>query len=97
MNSLPILALGLVVSSYKSRHGIRARTVKGAPTFAEVLPMLKAALAGPTVYQHSGFDRSAVAAACIKVSAQSTAPLQMAFAGQPRITDFAARSPPRHR
>ena len=38
--------------------------LKGAPTFAEVLSMLRDALAGQTVYQHSGFDRSAVAAAC---------------------------------
>lgn len=45
-------------------HGISARTVKGAPTFAEVLPVLRDALSGATVYQHSGFDRSAVAAAC---------------------------------
>lgn len=45
-------------------HGISARTVKDAPTFAEVLPVLRDALAGQAVYQHSGFDRSAVAAAC---------------------------------
>lgn len=45
-------------------HGISARTVQGAPTFAEVLPVLRDALSGATVYQHSGFDRSAVAAAC---------------------------------
>ncbi|NGQ92453.1 3'-5' exonuclease [Rhodobacter sp. HX-7-19] len=45
-------------------HGISARTVQGAPTFAEVLPVLRDALNGATVYQHSGFDRSAVAAAC---------------------------------
>lgn len=45
-------------------HGISARSVKGAPTFGEVLPVLRDALAGQTVYQHSGFDRSAVAAAC---------------------------------
>jgi DNA polymerase III epsilon subunit-like protein len=45
-------------------HGISARTVQGAPTFAEVLPVLQDALNGATVYQHSGFDRSAVAAAC---------------------------------
>jgi DNA polymerase III epsilon subunit-like protein len=45
-------------------HGISARTVQGAPTFAEVLPILRDALNGATVYQHSGFDRSAVAAAC---------------------------------
>ncbi|MCU0732664.1 MAG: 3'-5' exonuclease [Hyphomonas sp.] len=45
-------------------HGISARTVQGAPTFGEVLPVLRDALNGATVYQHSGFDRSAVAAAC---------------------------------
>jgi len=45
-------------------HGISARTVQGSPTFAEVLPVLQNALNGGTVYQHSGFDRSAVAAAC---------------------------------
>jgi DNA polymerase III epsilon subunit-like protein len=45
-------------------HGISARTVQGAPTFAEVLPVLKDVLNGATVYQHSSFDRSAVAAAC---------------------------------
>ncbi|MFZ9198477.1 MAG: exonuclease domain-containing protein [Paracoccaceae bacterium] len=45
-------------------HGISARTVKGSPTFAEVLPILRNALNCATVYQHSGFDRSAVAAAC---------------------------------
>ena len=45
-------------------HGISAHTVQGAPTFAEVLPVLQNALQGATVYQHSGFDRSAVSAAC---------------------------------
>ncbi|SUB01468.1 DNA polymerase III subunit epsilon [Pannonibacter phragmitetus] len=45
-------------------HGISARTVQGAPTFAEVLTVLRNALAGTVIYQHSGFDRSAVAAAC---------------------------------
>ncbi|WP_328585832.1 exonuclease domain-containing protein [Phaeovulum vinaykumarii] len=45
-------------------HGISACTVQGAPTFSEVLPVLRDALKGATVYQHSGFDRSAVAAAC---------------------------------
>lgn len=45
-------------------HGISARTVQGAPTFTEILPVLRDALNGATVYQHSGFDRSAVAAAC---------------------------------
>ncbi|MES2916634.1 MAG: 3'-5' exonuclease [Pseudomonadota bacterium] len=45
-------------------HGISARTVQGSPTFAEVLPVLRDALDGATVYQHSGFDRGAIAAAC---------------------------------
>ena len=45
-------------------HGISARTVQGAPTFAQLLPLLQDALAGAIVYQHSGFDRSAIAAAC---------------------------------
>ncbi len=45
-------------------HGINARTVQGAPTFGEVLPVLRDALGAVTVYQHSGFDRGAVAAAC---------------------------------
>ena len=54
-------------------HGITARTVRGAPTFQEVLPMLEAALEGWVVYQHSGFDRSAIAAAC--ASAGVSAPL----------------------
>jgi DNA polymerase-3 subunit epsilon len=47
-------------------HGISASTVQGAPTFGEVLPILRDALSGATVYQHSGFDRSAVAAGCKK-------------------------------
>ena len=45
-------------------HGISARTVQGAPTFAEVLPVLQDALKGAAVYQHSSFDRTAVVAAC---------------------------------
>lgn len=45
-------------------HGISARTVQASPTFAEVLPVLRDALDGATVYQHSGFDRGAIAAAC---------------------------------
>lgn len=45
-------------------HGIAAKTVRGAPRFGEVLPILADALRGPVVYQHSGFDRSAVSAAC---------------------------------
>lgn len=45
-------------------HGISARTVQGAPTFADVLPTLRDALDGAIVYQHSGFDRSSIKAAC---------------------------------
>lgn len=45
-------------------HKISAKTVQGAPRFHEVLPMLKEALQGRIVYQHSGFDRSAISAAC---------------------------------
>ncbi len=54
-------------------HGITARTVRGVPTFKELLPMLEAALEGGIVYQHSGFDRSAISAAC--ANAGISAPL----------------------
>ena len=49
---------------FSGLHGITSDTVTGAPTFAETLPMLQQALDGHTVYQHSGFDRSAIRAAC---------------------------------
>jgi DNA polymerase-3 subunit epsilon len=45
-------------------HKIDAQTVRGAPLFHDVLPVLTDALKRGVVYQHSGFDRSAVAAAC---------------------------------
>jgi len=45
-------------------HKINAKTVRRAPRFHEVLPMLSDALQGRVVYQHSGFDRSAITAAC---------------------------------
>ncbi|MFC2970188.1 exonuclease domain-containing protein [Acidimangrovimonas pyrenivorans] len=45
-------------------HGITKDMVQGAPTFAQVLPVLEEALNGHIIYQHSGFDRSAFAAAC---------------------------------
>lgn len=45
-------------------HKIDAKTVRGAPRLREVLPMLADALRGCVVYQHSGFDRSAIMAAC---------------------------------
>lgn len=47
-------------------HGISAQTVAGAPTFAEVMVLLRKALQGLTVYQHSNFDCSAITAACEK-------------------------------
>lgn len=45
-------------------HGISAKTVRGAPRFREVLPVLAEALQGYVIYQHSSFDRGAVAKAC---------------------------------
>lgn len=45
-------------------HGIENQTVLGAPYFDDVLPLLKNFLKKHIVYQHSGFDRSAIAAAC---------------------------------
>ena len=47
-------------------HGIFGRTVLGAPSFGRVLPMLERALSGQIVYQHSGFDRNAISAACLR-------------------------------
>ncbi|OHV85440.1 hypothetical protein LCM4579_01235 [Ensifer sp. LCM 4579] len=45
-------------------HGIEAEKVVGAPSFSELLPMLDALLTQSTIYQHSSFDFSAIAAAC---------------------------------
>ena len=45
-------------------HGITNMTVSGAPTFEQVLPVLEGTLGGIPVFQHSGFDRSAIRAAC---------------------------------
>ncbi|WP_347268601.1 3'-5' exonuclease [Paracoccus sp. (in: a-proteobacteria)] len=45
-------------------HGITARDVADAPRFADILGLLEASLASLTIYQHSGFDRSAITAAC---------------------------------
>lgn len=53
---------------WSSLHGISAKTVQGAPTFAEVLPVLNTVLRDHVVYQHSGFDRSAILAACTQNS-----------------------------
>jgi len=45
-------------------HGITNTMVQGAPTISTVILALDGILQGQTVYQHSGFDRSAVRAAC---------------------------------
>lgn len=45
-------------------HGITNAMVQGAPTINAVISALDGILQGQTVYQHSGFDRSAVRAAC---------------------------------
>lgn len=50
--------------AFTGLHGIDARMVQGAPTFDAVLNLLEPALNGHTVYAHSGFDRSAIRAAC---------------------------------
>jgi len=49
---------------FTALHGISADTVRGAPKFPDVLDLLRDQLSGATVYQHSGFDRSAIEAAC---------------------------------
>lgn len=49
---------------FSGLHGITADMVQGAPTIGTVLDALELFLAGQPVYQHSGFDRSAVRAAC---------------------------------
>ena len=46
-------------------HGITGRTVIGAPLFHQVLPLLTDVLAERTIYQHSGFDRSAMTRASL--------------------------------
>ena len=48
-------------------HGISAQTVAASPVFAEVIAVLNEALQGLTVYQHSRFDCSAIAAACEQI------------------------------
>lgn len=48
-------------------HGISAQTVAGAPVFAEVIAVLRGALQGLTVYQHSSFDCGSINAACQQI------------------------------
>lgn len=45
-------------------HGISARTVEGAPTFAQIWPGLQRLLARHPLVQHSRFDEHAINAAC---------------------------------
>jgi len=48
-------------------HGITADMVEGAAGIEEVLALLEKRLEGVPVYQHSGFDRSAIRAACAAI------------------------------
>lgn len=53
-------------SSFNTRiHGITADHVIGAPTFAEVQPIIAGHLAGRITVAHSLFDKGALAAACL--------------------------------
>lgn len=52
---------------FTNLHGISAQTVAGAPVFAEVIAVLREALQGLAVYQHSSFDCGAVTAACQRI------------------------------
>jgi len=49
--------------AFTGLHGIDNKMVLDGPTFAEVLPVLEECIGGVEVYQHSGFDRSAIRAA----------------------------------
>lgn len=49
---------------FTSLHGIDPGMVRGAPCIDVVLDTLEPLLKGCKVYQHSGFDRSAIRAAC---------------------------------
>ncbi len=50
--------------TFTGLHGISQSTVRGAPKFADALSFIESPLGGFSVYQHSGFDRSAFRAAC---------------------------------
>ena len=45
-------------------HGIDAQTVKGAPSFAQIVPKLRPALEAHPLVQHSRFDEKAFDSAC---------------------------------
>ncbi|MCV2893726.1 exonuclease domain-containing protein [Lentibacter sp. XHP0401] len=49
---------------FSDLHGITRDMVEGAPTIGAVITFLEDALTQRTIYQHSGFDRSAIRAAC---------------------------------
>ncbi|MFW2543122.1 exonuclease domain-containing protein [Primorskyibacter sp. 2E107] len=45
-------------------HGITGDHVLGAPLMCDVLDVVEEALNGHVIYQHSGFDKAAIAASC---------------------------------
>ncbi|WP_425097945.1 exonuclease domain-containing protein [Tropicibacter sp. S64] len=45
-------------------HGITGEHVIGAPLLCDVLDVIEARLSGHVIYQHSGFDKAAIAAGC---------------------------------
>ncbi|MEQ5870914.1 exonuclease [Sagittula sp. NFXS13] len=45
-------------------HGITGSHVVGAPLICDVIDLLEDPLSDHVIYQHSGFDRAAIAAAC---------------------------------
>lgn len=45
-------------------HGLFSNDVRGAPRFDEIFDQIHRLVKGSTVYQHSGFDRRAIEAAC---------------------------------
>lgn len=49
-------------------HGITSDMVQGAPTFAEVMRVLRPVLETHTVFQHSNFDKAAINAACTEAA-----------------------------
>lgn len=52
---------------FSGLHGITNTMVQGAPSIGAVIETLDELFKGRTVYQHSGFDRSAIRAACLKL------------------------------
>lgn len=55
---------------FSGLHGITRDMVVGAPSIAAVLDLVEERLAGCPVYAHSGFDRSAIRAACATLGRQ---------------------------